>query len=472
MISLNQNQKQQTKILPFQIFLLNLYFLNKLELEQRIANELDENPFLEQSANEETPPEDHNNEIIKDYQDYDEFMYDDIPDYKTDYWNYFGSAEVPNIAIKNYTHFKEEAKQQIRLLDISDDEKIKTEYIIDLLSNDGMMDRPADEVADIMSFHFKAIIDAEDVERYVSIIQTLDPIGIGACSIRECLSIQLRAMNSKRPDVKCAARLVKDHYTDLIHHQFEKIQKCLKIDDEELRIVLNLIGTLKFHPVCENSSAYDVKNTIIPDFIISKEGNELIVDLHINKSNSVFVNQSLYNQLAQQISKQDKAGRQYVAGKLQAAQWFVNAVKQREDTMLHIMHCITQIQRDYFMEGDILLLKPMVLRNVADQTGFDISTISRITSNKYAETHFGQVCLKDLFSEGILDKKGEMISNKVIQSVIQDAIATEETDHAYTDGQLAGILASKGYNIARRTIAKYRDQMHIPIAQIRTLMTQ
>lgn len=122
--------------------------------------------------------------------------------------------------------------------------------------------------------------------------------------------------------------------------------------------------------------------------------------------------------------------------------------------------------------GDILLLKPMVLRNVADQTGFDISTISRITSNKYAETHFGQVCLKDLFSEGILDKKGEMISNKVIQSVIQDAIATEETDHAYTDGQLAGILASKGYNIARRTIAKYRDQMHIPIAQIRTLMTQ
>jgi len=293
-------------------------------------------------------------------------------------------------------------------------------------------------------------------------------VGIGATSIQECLLIQLRTLNTKRPDVKCAINLLQHHYNDLMHRQFEKLHHALKIDDEELRVVLNLIGSLKFYPVTE-ISRHDPKNTIIPDFIITNYGESVQVNLYSSRSGSVFVNQSLHDQLASQISNKDRTANQYVKSKLSSAQWFVNAVKQREDTMLRIMKCIVALQHEYFIEGDIRLLKPMVLRNVADMSGMDISTISRITSNKYAETHFGLIYLKKLFSEGIADKKGDVISNKVIQSVIEDTIQSEDKKHPYTDQQLVNLLSAKGYNIARRTVAKYREQMQIPIAQIRAV---
>ncbi len=276
-------------------------------------------------------------------------------------------------------------------------------------------------------------------------------------------------MNIKRPDIRCAYLLVRDHFNDLMHRQFEKLVHALGIDEEELRIVLNMIGNLNFYPVSENSSSIEPKNTIIPDFVITRDGETLQVNLLNSRSNAVFVNQTLYDQLAGQCSKKDKTTVQYVKSKLQSAQWFVSAVKQREETMLRIMQIIVRMQIDYFMEGDIRLLRPMVLRNVAAESGYDISTISRITSNKYADTHFGQVLLKDLFSEGIADKKGEVISNKVIQSVIEEAISGENRKSPYTDQQLVHILTSKGYNIARRTVAKYREQMQIPIAQIRAV---
>jgi len=234
-------------------------------------------------------------------------------------------------------------------------------------------------------------------------------------------------------------------------------------------VVLSLIGSLKFYPISEEASNYEPKNTIIPDYIVTKFGDSIQVNLYSSRSANIFVNQSLYDQLSTQVSAKDKSANQYVKSKLQSAQWFVNAVKQREDTMMRIMQCIIQMQQEFFADGDIRLLKPMVLRNVSDMSGLDISTISRITSNKYADTHFGLLYLKDLFSEGIADKKGEVISNKVIQSVIEETISKEDKQHPYTDQQLVNILSSKGYNIARRTVAKYREQMRIPIAQIRAV---
>ena len=268
--------------------------------------------------------------------------------------------------------------------------------------------------------------------------------------------------------MKCAITLLEHHYNDLMHRQFEKLHHALKIDDEELKMVLNLLGSLKFAPVTE-TNVHDPKNTIIPDFIITNYDGNIQVNLYSSRSGSVFVNQSLHDQLAAQVSSKDRTASQYIKSKLSSAEWFVNAVKQREDTMLRIMKCIVEIQKDYFADGDIRLLKPMVLRNVSDISGLDISTISRITSNKYAETHFGIIYLKKLFSEGIADKKGDVISNKVIQSVIGEAINSEDKKHPYTDQQIVNLLSGKGYNIARRTVAKYRDQMHIPIAQIRAV---
>ncbi len=469
MISQQQTQRQQLKILPQQIQLLNLYFLNSIELEQRIRNEMEENPLLEVNDEKEYDESDiKTKDSVQDYQDWDEFGYDDVPDYKSEYQNYFSNEDAPNIPLGSTTHYKDEAKQQLHLLNLPEEELEMAEYIIDILNNHGIMDKPIDEVADDLSFIKQTLIDEDKIRKALAVVQTLDPIGLGACSVQECLLIQLKAMNQKRPDIRCALKLVQNHYNDLMHRQFEKIHHALNIDEEELRIILNLIGTLKFYPVSENVSDFEPKTTIIPDFIITRFGDAIQVNLYSTRANSVFVNQSLFDQLAQQSSK-DRSATQYVKSKLQSAQWFVNAVKQREDTMMKIMQCIVQIQLEYFMEGDIRLLKPMVLRNVADKSGMDISTISRITSNKYADTHFGLIYLKDLFSEGIADKKGEVISNKVIQSVIEEAISAEDKRHPYTDQQLVNILAAKGYNIARRTVAKYREQMRIPIAQIRAV---
>jgi RNA polymerase sigma-54 factor len=469
MITQQQTQRQQLKILPQQIQLLNLYFLNSLELQQRIKNELEENPFLE-ATEEKGPDEDTklSKDNVQDFQDWEEHGYDDIPDYKSDYQNYFDSEVAPNSAIVNVATFKEEARQQLHMLTLTEEDRAAAEYIIDILNPQGLMDRPLDEVADDMSFHFQNVVETDIVRRGLAIVQTLDPVGIGATSIQECLLIQLRTMNIKRPDVKCAITLLENHYNDLMHRQFEKLHHALKIDDDELRVVLNLIGSLKFYPVTE-VARHDPKNTIIPDFIITNYGETVQVNLYSSRSGSVFVNQSLHDQLASQISNKDKTANQYVKSKLSSAQWFVNAIKQREETMLRIMQCIVELQHDYFIDGDIRLLKPMVLRNVAELSGMDISTISRITSNKYAETHFGLLYLKKLFSEGIADKNGDVISNKVIQSVIGDAIQTEDKKHPYTDQQLVNLLSDKGYNIARRTVAKYREQMQIPIAQIRAV---
>lgn len=468
MLSQQQTQRQQLKILPQQIQLLNLYFLNNLELEQRIRNEMEENPLLDAKESQDESGDDKSSDERQDFQDWEEFKYDDVPDYRAEYQNYFSQEDAPNIPIGSKTHFKDEAKQQLRLLSYNEEEMEAAEYIIDILNDQGLMDKPMMDVADDYSFLKQRVVEETILEKALSIVQTLDPIGLGARSVQDCLLIQLKSMNLKRPDVKCAFNLIQHHYNDLIHRQFEKIHHALNVDEGELRIILNFIGTLKFYPVTENNSEYEVKNTIIPDFIVTKYGDNLQVTLYNARASSVYINQSLFEQLSEQSSK-DKGARQYVKSKLQSAQWFVNAVKQREETMMCIMQTILQMQEEYFKEGDIRLLKPMVLRNVSDKSGLDISTISRITSNKYAETHFGLVYLKDLFSEGIADKKGEVISNKVIQSVIQEAIDGEDKKHPFTDQQLVNILSAKGYNIARRTVAKYREQMRIPIAQIRSV---
>ncbi len=469
MLAQHQTQKQTLKILPQQIQLLNLYFLNSLELEQRIKNELEENLFLETSPKTaEEDDETEKREELPDFQDWDESMYDDIPDYRSEYQNYFDSEVAPNTALVSVCGFREEAHKQLQLLQLPDAEKDAADYIIDILNANGFMDIPPDEVADDMSFHFQHVIDVSLVRRALAIVQSLEPLGLGSCSIKDCLLVQLNALDQKKPYVKQAVALISNQYDDLMHRQFEKIHHTMKISDDDLRAILNLIGSLKFHPVTE-AATFDQKNTIIPDYLITNYGGNLQVSLLSGRSGTVFVNQSLHDELSGKVSSKDKSTTQYVRTKFNDAQWFVNAVKQRENTMLQIMKCIVEIQKDYFADGDIRLLKPMVLRHIAEISGLDISTISRITGNKYAQTHFGIICIKKLFSEGIADKKGDVISNKVIQSVIAEAVASEDKVRPYTDQQLVSLLTSSGFNIARRTIAKYRDQMNIPIAQIRAV---
>src|SRR5215831_11401903 len=473
MLHQNLVQKQQVKILPQQIQLLNLFHLNTLQLEHRIGQELEDNPFLEEKAEEEESAADrYDKDAVQDYKDWDEYGYDDIPDYKLEFSNYLPDENNKFCSVMKATDgFRDELKKQYRLC-FDDTEKLTlADYLIDSLSDNGLLEATLEKIAEEYSFTCKTWLEPEELQQVLKNIQQLEPVGIGAQNICECLLLQLKAMNTKRPDVKTAIRLLEDHYQDLRNRNMDRIMECLHLEDEELRVVLELISSLKMKPVTEIQDGIAFNNHIIPDFLVTQEGDYLEVTLFNQKSSSLFISQGWKEVIAdnEKSKKQDPATVQYLKNKYQSAQWFVNAIRQRESTMLRIMKAIVNMQYEYFKEGDIKLLKPMILKNIADKTGVDISTVSRITCNKYAETPFGMILLKDLFTEGIINEKGEAISNRVIQVAIEDVIEKEDKKHPFTDQQLVAILATKGFSIARRTVAKYREILQIPVAQMRAI---
>ena len=468
MIHQHITQKQQVRILPQQIQLLNLFHLNTLELEHRIQQELEENPILEETPNEDEAVKDKA-EAVQEFADWDEFGYDDIPDYKTEYANYFASEEIPDRPLVQVNDFRQSLKEQCRLLMLEEKVFSRVCYIIDSLSESGMLEQDLSSLAEDMSFKYGEWVEAKDLEDLLPIIQGLDPAGVGARDIRECLLLQLQRKNTAQPDVAAAVRLIRDHYTDLKNRQLEKIRESLKLDEDELRIVLELVASMPMQPILAQSEEPVAKNYIIPDFIITVEGDQIDVTLARQRSASLHINHSWMDNVKSQCQQNDKAAGQYLKSKLQAAEWFISAIQQRESSMLKIMKTIVKWQYEYFKEGDPLLLKPMILKNIALEVGVDISTVSRITSNKYAATPFGNILLKDLFSEGMANQEGEVISNRIIQHALEEAIAAEDKKSPFTDHQLVVILARNGYRIARRTVAKYRELLRIPTAQMRAL---
>ncbi len=471
MLHQHLTQKQHLKILPQQIQLLNLFHLNTLELEQRIQQEVEENPLLEEmSAEDDVPLEKFNRESLQDFKDYEEYAYDDMPDYKLEYENYFNSEKIPERALPETTDFRQILKEQFEFLNCTDDEKSLANHLIDSLSEEGLLEQHVQDIANDISFRCKKWVETEDLEKVLFKLQQLEPAGIGGRSIRECLLLQLKRMNCKRPDVKMAICLLEVHFSELSSRNMDKIMQLLNIDEEEIKIVLKLIASLKMKPISILSGSSANLN-IIPDFIITNEEESLQVSLHRQRSSSLHINKSWMDRVKSTESdvNTDKATRQYVRNKMNSAQWFISAIQQRESTMLNVMKAIVKLQYNYFLEGDIKLIKPMILKNVADIVGVDISTVSRITSNKYVATPFGTLLLKDLFTEGISNNEGLVISNRVIQTTIEEVIEMEDKQQPYTDQQLVGILSAKGFSIARRTVAKYREILQIPVAQMRTL---
>jgi RNA polymerase sigma-54 factor len=462
-------QKQKLKILPQQIQLLNFFHLNTLELEQRIMQELEDNPLLDDQKNDFEPlAEKYNKEAVQDYQDWEEYGYNDIPDYKLEYGCYLHNDKLPERPISNHADFRQSLKDQYKLTTEDEKDIELASYIIDSLNDSGVMEQPLEDLAEFISFKYGRWVEAAELEITLLRIQQLEPVGIGARSIKECLLIQLYRMNQKRPDVKMAVRLLENHFNDLHNRNMDKIKNQLRIDEEELKIVLKLIAALKMRPICEVQEG--VNQNILPDFVVNRNGDNIEVQLYRQRSESLNINSS-WKEMAESTAKMttDKSAMQYIKNKLQSAQWFIHAVQQREGTMLKIMKAIVDMQRDYFITGDINQLKPMILKNIAEIVGVDISTVSRITCNKYAETPFGLLLLKDLFTEGIANQKGQVISNKVIQSAIEEVIEGEDKHNPYTDQQLVKILAQKGFSVARRTVAKYREQLQIPVSHVRGL---
>jgi RNA polymerase sigma-54 factor len=471
MINQHLGQKQKLKILPQQIQLLNFFHLNTLELELRIQQEIEENPLLEDQKNEFEPlVEKFNKDSVQDYQDYEEYVYDDIPDYKVEYNNYLHNEKVPERPIVSSSDFRKSLKEQYKLAHEDEREIELAEYIIDSFNECGLMEQDPVDLAEDISFKHNKWVEPDEIINVLKKVQELEPVGIGARSIRECLLIQLSRMNVKRPDVRTAMRLLENHFTDLQNRNMDRIKSQLKIDDDELKIVLQLIASLKMKPVVEEQESIVVNQNILPDFLVTRNGDDIEVQLYRHRSESLNINSS-WKQMADNSAQvnTDKMAVQYIKNKLQSAQWFIHAVQQREATMLKIMRAIVHLQHDYFITGDINLLQPMILKNIAEMVGVDISTVSRITCNKYAETPFGLLLLKDLFTEGIANAKGQVISNKVIQSAIEEVIESEDKQNPYTDQQLVTILSQKGFSVARRTVAKYREQLQIPVSHVRSL---
>ncbi|HSC38341.1 MAG TPA: RNA polymerase factor sigma-54 [Chitinophagaceae bacterium] len=467
MLSQVQSQKQLHKILPQQIELLHFLHLNSLELEQRIQDEINDNPMLEEmNGGAEDSADKFSKESVQDFQGYEEYAYDDIPDYKMEYKNYLPAETIPDRPLADTVDFREDLKKQCRFVSLPEEQYVLLDFLIDSLNDNGFLEQDAEALATEFSFRNKCWMEAGDVSHALNYLKELEPVGVGARDARECLLIQLKGMNTKRPDVKMAIRLLEDFFPDLRSCNMEKIKHALQLEEDEVRIIIKLIATLKTKPVTESTG---VNNSIIPDFVIQREGEVLEASLFRQRSSSLHISQSWVEkvQSVDHDHNTDKATRQYLRNKLSAAQWFISAIELREANMMKVMRAIVAMQEQYFLTGDIMLLKPMILKNIADKVGLDISTVSRITCNKYAETPFGTILLKDLFSEGLLNKEGDNISNKVIQNTIEDVIKAEDKHKPYTDKELVAILSAKGYEVARRTVAKYRNLLKIPVSQMR-----
>jgi RNA polymerase sigma-54 factor len=471
MLNQLQSQKLQHKILPHHIALLNLLHLDSLSLEQRIEDEISDNPALEESDSlDDINGDKFSKDTVQDFQNWEEYGYDDIPDYKMEYENYLPADKMPDRQLAEVVDFRMDLKKQYRFNETSQEKYRLADFLIDSLNEDGFLTQDMETVAEEISFTNNTWVKADDLEVILFSIQQLDPLGVGSRDIKEYFLIQLQKMKVSH-NVELAIELLQHHYADLHTCNIEKIRRDMRLKEDEFRDTLQLLATLKTRPVTGSSATVQPNNTVFPEFIITLEADELQVSLARQRSSTLHVSQSWVESVKQLENDKstDKNAKQYMRSKLASAQWFINAIKERETNMLKVMKAIVDFQYDYFKFGDTMQLKPMVLKNIAEMVDLDISTISRITCNKYADTPFGVILLKDLFTEGLTNKEGNIISNKVIQAIVEDVVKKEDKKNPYTDQQLADILSGKGYNVARRTIAKYRDQLNIPVAQMRAI---
>ena len=467
MLYQNLAQKQNIKILPQQIQFLNILHLTNQELEAKLQNELLENPFLEVDKPIEDTLELKSTEP-DDFKDWDEYAYDDVPDYKVETQNYFAEEDAPSMPLADVKDFKEDLKEQLRMK-VSDKETILIcDYIINSLNDDGMLETSIEDLTDDYSFSSKKFTEEIKFSDALQIVQNLEPLGIAARSSQECLLLQIKAQPKLNILDKKAILLLEKYFHLLKSAQFDKLHEVLEVDDEEFKMVVNHIATFKSKPVVGHSGGVVQKNTVLPDFIVRSENGILLVSLANEYASALRINTDWQESISSQ-NNLNKEAKQYIKNKLSSAEWYIQAIKQREGTMLRIMKAIVAMQPAYFEHGDANLLKPMVLKNIAENVGVDISTVSRITCNKYVDTPFGMILLKNMFTEGVVNQTGDSISNRVIQMAIADIVKLEDRKQPYTDQQLVAMLNGKGIDVARRTVTKYREHLQIPMSQMRRM---
>lgn len=477
-----QSQKLLQKLSPQQIQLMKLLQLPTIALEQRIKEEMEINPALEEGSEaDEDPRDEFDNEEFDDASSDDDHQRDDFAltdymdddegaSYKLKANNTSPDEERKEIPFSVGLSFQDMLESQLGMKDLDDKQYQIAIYLIGNLDDDGYLRRDLASIVDDIAFSQNISTDEKELEALLKIVQDLEPAGVGARDLQECLLIQLRKKEVQTMTVELATEVVEKQMDEFSKKHYDKIQKKLEIDDELLKEVIQEI--LKLNPRPGNSMADGQKSfqQVIPDFTITNEDGQLNLSLNSRNAPDLKVSKA-YAQMLEEYSKgKDKGSKEasmFVKQKLDGAKWFIDAIQQRSHTLLYTMNAIMEYQKEYFMEGDETLLKPMILKDIAEKVGLDISTVSRVANSKYVQTPFGTFLLKSFFSESLSTDSGEEVSTREVKKILEDCIGAENKKKPLTDDKLAKILKEKGYNIARRTIAKYREQLEIPVARLR-----
>lgn len=457
-------QKLVQKLSPLQLQIIGLIQIPTVELGQRIQKELEENPVLEEvedSAEDEAAKNVSLSEIGND---------DSTPSYRL-YVNNQGKDIKPQYnTFQAKESFQQSLLNQLGYVRLDDRRRKAAEFMIGMIGDDGYLRRDMASLSDDIAFKTGVEISEDELEEILGIIQEFEPAGVGARDLQECLLLQLGA-KTQSPAVKLATDVLEDHFEEFAKKHYERISSRMGITPEQLKEAVAEIRKLNPSPGGQIDDSYsDQAQQVIPDFLLERNGDELSLSLPRYSIPDLRINRRYAETLmdaARSSSRAGKEAEQFVRQKVDSAKWFIEAVKQRYNTLYNTMSAILEFQHDFFMDGDETLLRPMVLKNIAERTGYDISTISRVASSKYIQTHFGVYPLKYFFSEGMTNNEGEEVSTREIKKILQQSIGEEDKRKPLTDEELMRLLDTKGYKVARRTVAKYREQLSIPIARLR-----
>ncbi|HSC53916.1 MAG TPA: RNA polymerase factor sigma-54 [Phnomibacter sp.] len=499
---LRQVQKQQLKLLPQQIQLMKLLQIPTANLEERIKEEIEENPALEQGEELDSNHDAdlNNQEGIDDFEameggengveetvaddgpedfDFDSLgtgewdPEDDIPDYQTRDLNYGEGTEMTPIPIKVESNLHDILVGQLSMLELDDRQHKVAEQIVGSIDEDGYLRRETASIVDDLAFRQNVMTSDAEVEILLGKIQKMfDPAGVGARNLQECLQIQLVRQRSEGKKVDLAIKAINEYFDEFTKKHFEKIQKGLGINEEKLREVINQLIRLNPKPGGVVSTINKAETYVIPDFYIENINGKLELTLNNRNSPELRIS-SDYRDMLREYERGSKKNRQqkdavmFIKQKIDAAKWFIDIIKQRHETLYNTMFAIMMHQKEFFLTGDETNLRPMILKDIAEKTLLDISTVSRVANSKFVQTEYGTYRLKFFFSESLSTDSGEEVSTREVKKILSDMVEAEEKRKPLSDDQLTDMLKEKGYNIARRTVAKYREQLNIPVARLR-----
>lgn len=468
------NQKQvlslQQKLSPQQIQMIKLLELPAVQLEQRIKQEIEDNIVLEEeersAEDEEQPPQQIS---------FDEYLReDDTPSYKSRINNFSKDDKQRPVYLTEGRSLQEYLVEQLGYRNLPERDLRLAVYLIGSIDEDGYLRRDLESVADDIAFTMGLETTAGELERLLGIIHELEPAGIGARDLRECLLLQMAQMPVNTRPRRLARKILTSYFDEFVKKHYEKLMARLQISEDDFRDAIAEIRHLSPKPgnlYAEGGT--DTTPYIIPDFILDYQDGRFNLSLNSYNVPEVRVNRRYMEMIREMVGsdgrvrEKDKEAIQFVKNKIDSAKWFISAIKQRHDTLMRTMQTILDYQQEYFKDGDKSKLRPMILKDIADRTGLDVSTISRVVNSKYVQTQFGIILLKSLFSEAMQTDSGEEVSSYEIKNILQQCIDEEDKRRPLTDETLMDILNSKGYRIARRTVAKYREMLGIPVARLR-----